>query len=153
MEVLSVGRTECQFDQIVGNQYLTSHPAWFPTPPRRVDHTFSLRAFKIHSKISELVDFSRIDSMANSLRNCRARVHITTSIALCLPVRFRMFIPADTWRMFFNFTEKRVLSTFQEHGWDCVEAVELTKWTRILAKCSAKLLILSRHTSPLHPIT
>ena len=26
MEALSAGRTECQFDQIVGHQYLTGHP-------------------------------------------------------------------------------------------------------------------------------
>src|SRR5215469_4868795 len=37
----------------------------------------------------------------------------------------------------FRFTKRWLPSILKYHGWDCAEAVELTKWTRILAKRSA----------------
>ena len=39
----------------------------------------------------------------------------------------------------FGFAEKWLPSILRDHGWDCPAAVELTKWTRILARRSAQL--------------
>ena len=39
----------------------------------------------------------------------------------------------------FDFAKKRLPLVLQSHGWECASAVEVTKWTRILAKHTAKL--------------
>ncbi|KAF1979850.1 hypothetical protein BU23DRAFT_637267 [Bimuria novae-zelandiae CBS 107.79] len=39
----------------------------------------------------------------------------------------------------FDFAKRWLPSIFQNNGWDCAAAAELTKWTRVLAKHSAKL--------------
>ena len=60
-----------------------------------------------------------------------------------LPYKVQHVILTTTQRILeeccFDFTRKWVPSILQEHGWDCAAAVELTKWTRILAMRSAKL--------------
>lgn len=40
---------------------------------------------------------------------------------------------------FFDFTNKWMPAEIERNGWDCATAVELTKWTRLLPKWSAKL--------------
>ncbi|KAL2801618.1 hypothetical protein BJX63DRAFT_416942 [Aspergillus granulosus] len=39
----------------------------------------------------------------------------------------------------FDFAQKRFPKDIEEHGWDCAEAVELTKWTRLIQKWSPQL--------------
>lgn len=54
----------------------------------------------------------------------------------------------------FDFTKKWLPSVVGGGGWDCAESVELTKWTRILAKRSGKLPAhaFAIHGSELHDI-
>lgn len=64
MEVLSAGRTECQFDQTVGSQYLTSHP-----------HTLLEELTTLFASVFEIIagDFNRHRAEAG-LGGCRHRV-------------------------------------------------------------------------------
>ncbi|KAL4901195.1 hypothetical protein BDW74DRAFT_170350 [Aspergillus multicolor] len=39
----------------------------------------------------------------------------------------------------FDFAQKWFPKEIEEHGWDCAEAVELTKWTRLIQKRSSEL--------------
>ena len=54
----------------------------------------------------------------------------------------------------FEFGKTWLPSMLDDHGWDCAEAVELTKWTRILAKRSSKLPThaLATNGSPLNEV-
>ena len=60
-----------------------------------------------------------------------------------LPYKVQHVILTTTQRILeeccYDFARNWLPSILQEHGWDCAAAVELTEWTRILAKRSAKL--------------
>ena len=72
-----------------------------------------------------------------------APIHIPSLYPSYLPFRVQHVILSTAQRVLeeccFDFAKKWFPSTLERRGWDCAAAVELTKWTRVLAKYSSSL--------------
>ncbi|KAN0068548.1 hypothetical protein V8E54_013272 [Elaphomyces granulatus] len=111
--------------------------------PDSPDHDVAVVADQIHASLTSERLFDQSHPVPIAMVRADVPVHIPSLYPSYLPFRVQHVILSTAQRVLeeccFDFAKKWLPSILERRRWDCAAAVELTKWTRILAKDSSNL--------------